>query len=186
MKPTDTDTATAVIAAYGLDDDSIATTQNSTERVLNFGNDVCFAVAAQAFARAWSNAGHEAFLYRFNCPNPWNGAWKGYATHILDLAFLLLNYNEYLSQGQRQNAERFAKDVITFVHGGEPWMAYRSGIQEGSMVYDAPAEGDLDRSEYVGWETPQLTGRRDIMQRIDDPGLLDRLMEGWQLFMAQK
>ena len=54
------------------------------------------------------------------------------------------------------------------------------------MVYDAPAEGDLDRSEYVGWETPQLTGRRDIMQSIDEPGLLDRMMEGWQLFMAQK
>lgn len=146
---------------------------------------MCFAVAAQAFARAWCLTGNEAFLYRFNSPNPWNGAWKGYATHILDIAFVLLNYNEYLSQGQRQNAERFAKDIITFVHGDEPWTAYRNGIQGGSMVYDAPAEGDLDTSEYVGWETPQTTRRRDIMQSIE-PGLLDRLMEGWQLFMAQK
>lgn len=42
-----------------------------------------------------------------------------------------------------------------------------------------------DRLEYIGWETPQMAGRRDILQGIEEPGLLDRLMEGWQLFMAQ-
>lgn len=185
LKPTDTGTAAAIITAYGLDPSSIANTQNSTERVLNFGNDICFAVAARDFTRAWSLAGLEAFLYRFNCSNPWNGAWKGYATHILDIAFLLLNYTEFLSQGQQQSAEQFAKDIIIFVHGGKPWAAYHERTQ-GSMVYNAPAEGDLDRSEYVGRETPQRTGRRDALERVEEAGLLDRLMDGWQLFMAQK
>lgn len=146
---------------------------------------MCFAVAARESARAWSLAGLDAFLYRFNCPNPWDGVWKGHATHILDLAFLLLNYNEYLSKGQRQAAERFAKDVITFVHGREPWAAYRSETQEGSMVYNAPADGAMDRSEFVECDGPQ-TGRRDAMHRFDAPEILDRLMDGWQMFMAQK
>lgn len=78
---------------------------------------MCFAVAAREFAREWSLAGLEAFLCRFNCPNPWDGAWKGHATHILDLAFLLLNYNQYLSKGQQQAAERFADDVIACARG---------------------------------------------------------------------
>lgn len=148
---------------------------------------MCFAVAAREFARAWSLAGLESFLYRFNCPNPWEGVWKGHATHILDLAFLLLNYNEYLAKGQRQAAERFAKDVITFVHGHQPWVAYwNNGAQQGSMVYDAPVEGAMDRSEYVGCDAPQMTGRRDAMHRFGAPEVLDRLMDGWQMFMAQK
>lgn len=165
--------------------DDAANTHASTERVLNFGNDVRFAVAAREFARAWSQSGLEGFLYRFNCPNPWEGVWKGHATHILDLAFLLLN-NEYLSKGQRQAAELFAKDVITFVHGRKPWEAYWNGAQQGSMVYDAPAEGAIDRSEYVKCDAPQRTGRRDIMHRFKTPEILDRLVDGWQMFMAQK
>lgn len=178
----------AIATAYQLDSSSMVTanTKASTERVLNFGNDVCFALAAREFARTWSLAGLEAFLYRFNCPNPWDEAWKGYATHILDLALLLLGYNEYLSKGQQQAAERFAKDVIVFVHGGEPWVAYRTGTQEGSMVYDAPAEGEVDGSQYVECEIPQRTGRRDVMYKVETPEILDKLMGSWQMFMAHK
>lgn len=54
------------------------------------------------------------------------------------------------------------------------------------MLYDAPAEGELDRSEYVECETPQRTGRRNLMHRIEAPGVLDKLMDGGQMFMAQK
>lgn len=161
-------------------------TQAPTERVLNFGNDVYFAVAAREFARAWSVAGLEAFLYRFNCPNPWNGPWEGHATHILDLAFLLFNHNEYLSTGQQQTAEGFANSVIAFVQGENPWVPYRSGAEEGSMIYDALAGCERDRSEFVDSEMPQRTGRRDVMHSFKVTGVLDRLMEGWQMFMAHK
>lgn len=188
LSSTDPGTAANITTTYGLDASStaMANTQASIERVLNFGNDVCFAFAARKFADAWSLAGLDAFLYRFNCPNPWDGAWKDHATHILDLAFLLRNYDQYLSKGQQQASGRFAGDVISFVQGGEPWVAYRNGAQEGSMVYNAPVEGELDRSEYVECETPQRTGRRILMHKMEAPGVLDKLMDGWQMFMAQK
>lgn len=99
---------------------------------------------------------------------------------------MLLGYNEYLSKGQQQAAERFADDVVAFVHGGQPWLAYRKGTQEGSMVYNAPAEGEVDRSEYVEYEIPQRTGRRNVMYKAENPEILDRLMDSWQMFLAQK
>lgn len=170
----------AIVSAYALHTES-------TKGILNFGNDLCFAVAARSFVRAWSGSlvpGAEAFLYRFNCPNPWDRPWKGYATHILDIAFALQNYAEYLSPGQCASSERFAKDIITFVQSKDPWPAYRHGIDKGTMVYYASMEGDQDMSQVVENEDPEKTGRNDNLEKLVKPELLDKLMEAWQMFMA--
>ncbi|OQE42964.1 hypothetical protein PENCOP_c003G00472 [Penicillium coprophilum] len=179
--------APAIAAAYNLDPSTTYNTPESTENVLNFGNDVCFAAAAQSFTRAWSSSsvpGTEALQYHFNCPNPWDGPWKGHATHILDIAFVLQNYAESLSNGQRRSAEQFAADVITFVNGKKPWAEYQVGAAEGSMIYDAPMEGGQNLSGFVACETPEKTGRRYALQALVKPELFDQLMDVWQMFMA--
>ncbi|KAJ4193605.1 hypothetical protein NW755_003599 [Fusarium falciforme] len=49
-------------------------------------------------------------------------AFRGmHSTHILDISFLLQNYNDKLDNTQRAAAEEFAKAVIAFVHGEKPW-----------------------------------------------------------------
>ncbi|PLB35005.1 Alpha/Beta hydrolase protein [Aspergillus candidus] len=179
--------ALAIAAAYDLDPSSTSNTPESMKKVLNFGNDVCFAVAAQSFTRAWSSSsvpGTEALQYRFNCPNPWDGPWKGHATHILDIAFVLQNYAEHLSNGQRLSAEQFAADLITFIHGKKPWAEYQVGTAEGSMVYNASIAGDQNLSGFAASEAPEKTGRRYALQALVKPELFDRLMDAWQMFMA--
>ena len=111
------------------------------------------------------------------------GPWKGYAGHVLDIAFALQNYRELLSTGQRLCAERFAKDVIRFVNGADPWDAWERA-KPGSMVFFAPAEGNKDESVFVPDENPQKTGRRAILQKLAKGELFDKVMDTWQMFMA--
>lgn len=163
--------------------------------------DICFALAARAFVRAWSGAataadtndddnssgdgegGREAFLYRFNVPNPWPGPWKGHATHILDIVFLLQNYREKLAVGQRKTGERMAREVVAFVSGRRSWPAYGMGGKEGAMVYYAAEDAEEDGSGYVENEGLGGTGRRDVLQRVMGQEIWDQVMSAWEGFM---
>lgn len=184
LDPIDPKLTPAITSAYGLDQSATANTTESTKAVLDLATDICFALGARAFARAWSQKpGAEAFLYRFNVPNPWDGPWKGHATHILDIAFALLNYREHLGPGQQKSGDKFARDIISFVNGGSPWDPYRVGADQGAMVYFAAESGEDDESRYVPAEDPQQTGRRVILQDLLDEAGLDKVMTAWEMFM---
>jgi carboxylesterase type B len=173
----------AIISGYGLDATATTNTPESLEAVLELATDICFALGARAFASTWgSGAGTESFLYRFNVPNPWDGPWKGRATHILDIAYVLQNYRERLAPGQQQTADRFTKDVVSFVNGGSPWPAYKDGA-EGSMVYFATEQGNDDESRFVARETPETVDRRDIIQKAMTQDVFDKVMDAWEGFM---
>lgn len=92
--------------------------QDALLRVLTFGSDIGNQAAARAFASSFPQ---DAFVMEFAEPNPWDGPFKGHSTHILDIAFLLQNYNDELDSTQRAGSEEFAKAVIAFVHGEKPW-----------------------------------------------------------------
>jgi hypothetical protein len=151
----------------------------SQERILNF-QGMTFASLQQVRPLQEHGATPhsrrpKAFRYRFNCPNPWEGPWKGYATHILDIIFALLNYTEHLDNRQRNGVERLAKDMITFVHGDQPWGEYRTDAR-GSMVYHAAMEGDSNMSQFYKDYSAANTGRRDHLQEIVQPEHFVRLM----------
>lgn len=176
-----------IVSAYNIDDSAKENTRKNLEPILHFGNDIMFALPARQLARAWSTScvpGTEAFLCHFNAPNPWKGPWKGHASHIQDLAFVLMNSHESLSPGQRLCAERYAEDVISFVNGGTPWAAYETSIKEGAMVYFASEKAEEDGSGFVPVENPEHTNRRDHLIEIVGEALLDRLVDAWQMFMA--
>ncbi|BEJ06734.1 hypothetical protein CcaverHIS641_0400030 [Cutaneotrichosporon cavernicola] len=185
--PINTSLAPAIISGYGLESTATANTPESLVAVLGLATDICFALGARAFARAWSDVGSEtgteSFLYRFNKPNPWDGPWKGHATHILDIAFVLQNYRECLAPGQQKAGDRFTKDVISFVNGGSPWPAYKDGAEESAMVYFATEQGEKDESRIVPHETPETVDRRDIIQRLMKQEVFDKVMEAWEGFM---
>ncbi|CAK7237570.1 hypothetical protein SBRCBS47491_010024 [Sporothrix bragantina] len=187
--PINAEIAPAIISAYDLNPAATSNTGHSTEPVLNFGNDVMFALPARAFAKAWGTSGTpgtQAFLCHFNCPNPWEGPWKGHASHIQDIVFVLQNYRETLSSGQCLCAERYARDLITFVCGAEPWPAHTDG-EPGSMVYFAPEDGEEDNSGFVSSEDAQKTGRRStFLLSVVGEEHLDKLVDAWQMFMAAR
>ncbi|PKS09653.1 hypothetical protein jhhlp_004272 [Lomentospora prolificans] len=184
--PIDSTIAPALIEMYGIDVKATSNSRPAIEPVLNFANDVLFAAPAVAFSKAWSSSsvpGTESFLCHFNCPNPWEGPWKGYSTHILDIAFALQNYNECLSPGQAKCAERYGKDVISFVNGGSPWVAYHETKSPGAMVYNASEQGVEDNSKFVAHAVADETGRRNHLGAIVKEEHFDKLLDVWQMFV---
>lgn len=175
----------AVLKGYGIDE------AKSEDRmpVANFITDIMFAGPARATAAAWADAssrlGTTGYLTHFNLPNPWDGPWKGHATHALDTAFLLGNYNEFLSAGQRAAAERMALDVLSSAYGKAPLPAY-SGAKDGkSTVYYAAADGKEDES-YVATETDESkSGRRNVLQDVaaGDAEVMDKILGAFGKFL---
>lgn len=185
LDPIDIDLASAIVSGYELDISAMGNTPTTTLSVLKFGNDIAFAQAASTLAQTWAGSGvaeAKAFLYHFNCPNPWDGPWKGEATHALDIVFALQNYRDHLSPGQRRSAVRFAEDIITFVNGKDPWQSYELG-RPVSMIYFAKAEGQEDESKLVANGSLEHGGRRSVLQEFAKKGLLDKVMDAWQMFM---
>lgn len=95
--------------------------QSALLRLLRFGSDIGHQAAARTLAESFPG---DVFLLEFSEPNPWDGPFTGHSTHILDISFLLQNFNEHLDSTQRTSAERFAQDVIMFVHGQQPWKPF--------------------------------------------------------------
>jgi carboxylesterase type B len=152
-------------------------------------NDISFYLPAVSFAKLWADSllpDTSAFLYHFNCPNPWDGAWRGHATHVLDIAFLFQNYGEWLEYGQCKVARRMAADFVRFVHGEAPWQAVgRDGVN--CMVYDAAVDGDEDDSVFVGSHDPNndvKTGRRHIIEQTFGKERFDDLLEVLSMLLA--
>lgn len=180
--PIDSNITPSILSAYELDTFDISNSPKTIEAIAKFGNDVMFALPTEAFARGLASVpGTETFLYHFECPNPWDGRWKGHATHVLDLIFALKNYNDYLSPGQRQCAQKLGKDLIVFVNGANPWPMYHSQ-EPGAMIYSAAINDVQDSSQFIPNKTLQ-TGRRDALEKILSPDLFDKLVVAWQKFM---
>lgn len=182
----DPELAPMLVSAYGLDISASSNTPHSTQAVLEFGNDITFSLPAYSMMDAWSKAsGSEgkAFLYHFDCPNPWDGPWKGQATHGLDLMFVLQNYRDHLSEGQQSCGERFASDIITFVNGNDPWPKTRGNRHQQPMVYLAAPSGEKDNSSLVSDMYSSVLNRRKILQTQVREDYRDMLFDSWQMFM---
>jgi carboxylesterase type B len=93
-----------------------ASTPEELLKILDFGTDIGFRAPAVRLAEMWRSAG---YMYHFNEPNPWPGVNEGRAVHILDLAFLLLNFEDQLGSEQRHTARSFAEDFVRFANGLE-------------------------------------------------------------------
>ncbi|KAK5061076.1 hypothetical protein LTR84_007617 [Exophiala bonariae] len=183
---TDPSITLGMLAAYGLDADASCNTQETTRSVVQLLADVLFSLPSRYLAQAWATSprpGVKAYLYHFNCPNPWEGPWQGHATHALDIMFVLQNYAQYLDKGQEECALRFSKDLISFVNGNDPWPACEPGGQSNAMVYYAPMEGDLDQSKYVVDGNPASTGRKNDLVELVGEERLDKLVEACQHFL---
>src|ERR1700753_888039 len=101
-----------ILQEYGIT--KAATDEQAYLNILRFSTDLWY--QAPAYGLADRFAGRTSILH-FNEPNPWEGPFHSEATHILDVAFLFQNYNEYLPKEQLANAVRFGKDIISFANG---------------------------------------------------------------------
>lgn len=165
--------ATTLLETYGIrsetpDDEALI-------KILEFATDIGFTAPVLEMAHGWPTT---AFVYHFNEPNPWDGPYKGKSTHILDVAFLFQNYNDYLSLEQRKSAEKFAKDLIAFVNGHDPYPNHVPA-QGGGQLYGPPAE---EGNAFVQGPKLEDYGRSSkIFRFAGEPGM-DRLSAVWDQF----
>lgn len=136
---------------------------------LYFAHDVLQLAATRAIAKRWPGTAH---VYHFNEPNPWDGRFKGVASHLLDTAFLFQNYEEFLSEEQASVGRTFARHVIEFVNGEEPYGAFSSG--SGKVHVYGPGGS---RSREVDAHDFAAAGRRDHVFRLAEEAGLARLTE---------
>jgi hypothetical protein len=173
--------AEQVLKAYSISAD--LTDRVAFHSILKFAADICFFAPALAFAKGWPG---KAFLYHFNEPNPWDGEWKGEATHVLDVAFLLQNFNEFLSSAQRDSATAFAGDIIKFINGKAPWPVFEQTKPVSRFYGPSTRKGSEARAAYMGGICEGNTGRRSTILHLSELVDLDILTVAWHNFVAGK
>ncbi|KAM0806738.1 putative Carboxylic ester hydrolase [Seiridium cardinale] len=114
-----------------------------------------------------------AYVYVFNEQNPWDGLCKGYASHILDVAFILQNYKDSLRDLQKASAIAFGEDIVKFTNGQSAVEAFRSrkerycGIsRRETRIVEPPASQRTGRSpsSFEGANGPGGTGVDRLMR----------------------
>ncbi|KAL2820906.1 Alpha/Beta hydrolase protein [Aspergillus cavernicola] len=173
--------AEQILKSYGLADDS--TDDNAAyPAVLNFINDVLFFTPVLTFAQGWKG---NAYVYHFNEGNPWEGPWKDRTNHILDLAFLFQNFQEFMSPTQQAVATGFAEDFFKFCHGQAPWPAVSTGTVTNGFT--ARCYGPSSEGSVAGTVTQAYGGqsqRRPNLYGYTDKVSLDELAKVFNVFMS--
>ena len=167
--------AEKLLSAYALTPET--EDEKAFFKVLQTASDLNFYVPTLVLAGNLS-IDMTIYMYRFNEPNPWDGAWKGHATHVLDLSFLLQNFNDFLGAEQKQVAERFASDVIGFLNGGTPWEEWKQSGEKKVAKFLGP-EGKMEVVEDV----PEKVGRKSIMLELGEEVGFDKLNDALNGFM---
>ena len=166
--------AEALLEAYGINPE--LPDEAAFHAITLFATDIQFHSAILEFTRGWPR---EAFVFHFNEPNPWEGPSKGVAAHVLDVAFLFQNFNEFLPVEQRKIAETFASHTIDFICGKAPFPPY-DPTSGGAMVYGPPAKG----AEFIKSSEPKCLGRSDKLLRIAGRIGYETILQAWLSFMS--
>ncbi|OHE99045.1 carboxylesterase [Colletotrichum orchidophilum] len=165
------DSAGQILQAYGISD--ITSDDEAFIRILQFASDIGFRAPAESFVKSFPG---DAYLLEFAEANPWEGPFRGYSTHVLDVAFLFQNYNEHLGDTQRKSAELFLTDIIDFVHGQAPWQPFQDA--GGRMLYQ-----DGTRAYKEAGANP---ARYDLLLELGEKIGLDSLLEAWGAFLVSQ
>lgn len=109
-----------ILSAYNINSEN--NDDDSLHGILRLLNDVFFYIPTVYLAQSWKDGA--AYVYRFNSPNPWEGRWQGEVSHITDLTMLLHNFDEFLTEEQKEAGRNYTRDLLKFVSGKKPWQAF--------------------------------------------------------------
>lgn len=141
--PSQTAVTQQILDKYGISPD--LPDEEAFPVILNFINDLVFLAPTLSLAQGWRG---NAYVYYFNEGNPWDGPWKGRATHILDVAYLYQNFREFLNPAPQDVATGFAEDLFKFCHGVAPWPAILPGKTDAGFT--ARTYGPSAQDQIVG------------------------------------
>jgi carboxylesterase type B len=157
-----------LLHAYNLDATSSSSPEHERATLLVLASELRFYEPARRAHAGWEH--RNAGRYHFHVPNPFSGAYTGLASHELDVAYLLQNFNGVLDERNRGVARAMADRFVAFV-SGEAWAA------EGNvLVFDGEGVKEVDEGMY---DEVYRQGRGEILGSID-AGKLWRVAEMWQ------
>jgi hypothetical protein len=167
--------ASAILEAYNIAPDT--SDDDAVQSILAFANDIAYYLPALFYAKSWPG---KSYYYHFDEPNPWEGAFKGCSTHLLDAVFLFQAYNKNLSDEAKEVALALAKAFIKFANGEAPWKEFEN--KEGGLMRFGPSGEKVE--EFVKGYGGE--GRRDVLLRLKEEGVvdLDEISAAWDLFVA--
>lgn len=159
-----------LLATYKLD--GALNVNEITGRICELASELRFHVPALAVYQGWKRCvpQKKASRYHFHVANPVEGPFKGLASHELDVAYLLQNFNSQFDQKNRELAENIADHFIRFING-EGW------VEEGKVVvFD---DNDIVKVNEDEYDQLYRSGRGTILESIGAQSLW-HLAEMWQ------
>lgn len=84
------------------------------DSIIQFVTDISFYAPAVQMAESWPGL---SYVGHFNERNPFEGPYKGRASHMLDVAYIWGNYNRKYTKQNWITARAFAEDFVSFVTG---------------------------------------------------------------------
>ncbi|CAO2656928.1 Nn.00g057310.m01.CDS01 [Neocucurbitaria sp. VM-36] len=159
-----------LVAAYHLDGNP--TREEEADRLREMVSELRFYLPSLAAYRGWkaTSPSKRPSRYHFHVPNPVAGQFKGLASHELDVAYLLQNFNDQFDERDQKIAQEMADQFIGFANG-EGW------APEGEVVVfgqDGMLKIDEERYDQV-----YRDGRGKILEEIGAERLR-HLAETWQ------
>ena len=159
-----------LLAAYKLD--GTPSKEEEADRLREAASELRFYLPSLAVYRGWkaTSPPKRASRYHFHVPNPIDGIFKGLASHELDVAYFLQNFNDHFDERNRKIAQEMADHFIKFANG-EGW------VEEGNVVVfgqDGIVKVDEEKYDQV-----YRGGRGTVLEGIGAEKLR-RLAETWQ------
>ncbi|KAJ4372377.1 hypothetical protein N0V83_004151 [Neocucurbitaria cava] len=159
-----------LLAAYHLD--GKPTKIEEADRLRELVSELRFHLPSLAVYKGWkaTSPPKRASQYHFHVPNPVEGQFKSLASHELDVAYLLQNFNDHFDEQNRRIAQEMADHFIEFANG-EGW------AEEGKIVVfgeDGTVKVDENRYDQI-----YRDGRGTILEELGAEKLR-HLAETWQ------
>lgn len=159
-----------LLAAYKLN--SQLSSEQQRNALLRLASELRFHDPVRRAYKGWKTSAppRPAFRYHFHIPNPFDGNFNNIASHELDVAFLLQQFNDQLSEQNQRVAQGMADHFLKYTHG-EPWAG------QGKLVVFA-SEGvlEVDEEEY---DRKYRDGRGAVLDGIDGDRLW-KVADMWQ------
>lgn len=159
-----------LLTAYELDESSSPERKEDMLRILV--SELRFYLPTRMVYKGWQSTSPPrlASRYHFHVPNPFEGIWKGLASHELDVAYLLQNFNGLLDESNRKIAEEIADHFIGYANS-EGWA--KEGM---SVVFGGDGTTEVDEAVY---DDLYRGGRGKILEDIG-PVRIWKVAERWQ------
>ncbi|KAJ5245545.1 hypothetical protein N7489_005641 [Penicillium chrysogenum] len=154
------DAADTILELYGVTSD--LPKDELVKRMEDMAGDAAF--KAHNWVAAHRSDIPQTFGYHFDQACAHESSFKGLAYHALDLLYLFLNFDEHMTQGQRELARTMANHFIDFAHGKDPWPRVSNGA---SWI----RYGQNDIHKVVTEAEDERVRKYSRMQKIMDMGI---------------